>query len=100
MCQPLQRRKEDFARTGVGVIVTNPFLPASGGEKTSSQVADICAPGVRKSGVVYLNEPSRIKLGGLWPEDIARLQREEGNEVVDYGIEDDGYHYWAICRGR
>ena len=78
----------------------NPFLPAPSGEKTSSQTAGICAPGARKVGVVFLNEPSRIKLGGLWPEDIARLQREEGNEVINYGLEDDGCHYWAICRRR
>lgn len=35
-------------------------------------------------------------LGGLWWEDIQRLQRE--GRLIDYGVERDGYHYWAEVR--
>lgn len=62
----------------------------------SSQVKDICAPDVRDSGVVYVDEPGRVRLGGLWLEDIARMRvLDDGYELVDYGPEDDGHHYWA-----
>jgi len=60
----------------------------------SSQAIDICAPGVRESGVEIMDEPSRIRLGGLWAEDFARI-RNDDYKIVDYGIEEDGFHYWA-----
>ena len=62
----------------------------------SSQIADTCAPGAEEVGVLFPNEPGRIRLGGLWPEDLARMRdQDDGYEFVDYGLEDDGYHYWA-----
>jgi hypothetical protein len=62
----------------------------------SSQAMDICAPGVEEAGAVIMEEESRIKLGGLWPEDFARIRyQNDGYKIVDYGIEEDGFHYWA-----
>ncbi len=47
----------------------------------SSQIEDICAPGAREIGVVFVNEPSRMVLGGLWLEDIARMRIKPEPEV-------------------
>ncbi len=68
----------------------------------SSQIGDTCASSVKEAEAVILNESSRVRLGGLWPEDIAALRSQDnGYELVDYGLEDDGYHYWAVfTRGR
>jgi hypothetical protein len=57
---------------------------------------DICAPGVKETGVEIIDEESRIRLGGLWPEDFARIRyQNDGYKIVAHGIEEDGLHYWA-----
>jgi hypothetical protein len=62
----------------------------------SSQAMDICAPGVKDAGVEIMDEESRIRLGGLWPEDFARIRHQnDGYKIVAHGIEEDGLHYWA-----
>ncbi len=62
----------------------------------SSQIEDTCAPGVEEVGAVIVNESSRFRLGGLWPDDIAVMgNQNNGYELVNYGLEDDGNHYWA-----